>query len=545
MTVSVQWVSVPPELDLERLDRVAQQSGLAPTDSGVADLVVAIEWSDDPELTYDSVHRRTTDEAYLLELGAVPTDGSTITVTGARSLRWALVDLAERVVGSSWIEGRVRCGPSFAIRGLIEGFYGPPWAHEARLDMVDFAARNRLNTIMYAPKDDPFLRRDWRIPHAQESRDRLVAMIDRCKDRDIEPMVGVSPGLSMRYSSASDAELLASKISSLVEAGAASIALLYDDIPEKLQHSEDIEAFSSLATAQSAVANRVHDDLFEIGIPLVVCPTTYWGEGDEPYISELGRGLDSRIDMFWTGRAICSPAITAGEAAHFARVNHRPPLYWDNYPVNDVAMTSEMHIGAYQNRDPLLGRFSRGVMANAMEYPEASKIALATIADYLWDAEGYDPDASWVKAMLQVAGASDVAAMQAFADTVRASSLSDPDPVGLTEALQEFTFDLEYGDAVAARTRLEDFADTIRLAAEHLMSASIENRILQAELMPWLAKFALGAEAVSALATHASAQAPMTPEGRAAISEILERLKNDDHRVFGDVLEMTLTDAIM
>ena len=545
MTPSVRWISVPPEIDTERLNRVARQSGLTPTDDAAADLAVSIRWSTDPDLTYDRLHSRFTDEVYLLDLGSTPEGGSTITVTGMRSLRWALIDLAQRVDNGTWTEGETECRPAFPVRGLIEGFYGPPWTHEARLDMVDFAARNRLNTIMYAPKDDPYLRRDWRTPHADESRERLAEMIERCRDHDIEPMVGISPGLSMQYSSPDDAALLTAKVQSLVKSGVTSIALLYDDIPDRLQHPADIEAFPSLASAQCDVANRLHDQLLASGTSLVVCPTIYWGEGDEEYISELGRGLDPRIGMFWTGRAICSPAITASEAAHFARVNHRMPLYWDNYPVNDVAMTTEMHIGAYQNRDPLLDRFSSGVMANAMEYPEASKIALATIADYLWDPAGYDADTSWARAIEQVAGATDAAAMRAFADTVRASCLSDPEPVALTEALTEFAFEVEYGDPDLARVRLEAFAETIRDSADHLMGSDIENPTLQAELAPWIAKYALGAQAVRTLAIHASTRVPMTPDGVAAISTALEQLRDNNLRVFGDVLEMTLADATM
>lgn len=545
MTVSVRWLSVSPDIDPERLDTVARQSGLDPTGDRSPDLLVNVAWSSDPNLTYDSVHRRRTDEAYLLDLGASPAANNTITVTSGRSLRWALVDLAERMHLESWASGEIRCGPSFQTRGVIEGFYGRPWTHQQRLSMVDFAARNRLNTILYAPKDDPYLRRDWRTPHTAESRDRLAEMITRCRDRDIDPMVGISPGLSMRYSSGHDVDLLSSKIAALVEAGAASIALLYDDIPDRLQHAADIEAFPNLAAAQCRVANRIRDELHEIDVPLVVCPTIYWGEGDEAYISQLGEGLDPRIDMFWTGRAICSPAINAAEASHFTRINHRPPLYWDNYPVNDVAMTNEMHIGPYQNRDPLLARFSRGVMANAMEYAEASKIALATVAAYLWDPDGYDPDVSSMRAITQVAGAADAAAMQAFADTVRASCLSDPDPVALSEELQEFTFEIEYGDPAVARARLEAFSEEVRVAAEHLLSPQVENRELQSELEPWLAKFELGAEAVGALAVHASTRNLTTPEGRSIMTDVLHRLRNDDHRVFGDVLEMTLADAIM
>lgn len=543
MTPSVRWLSIAPEIDRERLGVVARQSGLEPTDEFDQDLLVSISWSQETDLTFDPIHRRRTDEAYVLRLGVSPAVINTVAVTSRRSLRWALVDLADRIRSDTWTEEEVTCRPSFPVRGVIEGFYGPPWTHAARLEMVDFAARNRFNAMLYAPKDDPYLRLDWRTPHADESRDRLVEVVSRCRDRDIDPMVGISPGLSMRYSSTQDVALLNAKITALVDVGAASIALLFDDIPERLQHAADIEAFQSLADAHIDVANRIHDELTATGIPLVVCPTVYRGEGDEAYISRLSEGLDPRIDVFWTGRAICSPAITAAEAAHFSRVNHRPPLYWDNYPVNDVAMTNEMHIGPYQNRDPLLSRFSAGVMANAMEYAEASKIALATIADYLWDAVGYDPDAGWVRAITQVAGASDAAAMRAFADTVRASCLSDPEPVALSEELEAFAFQLEFGDPTVARARLAAFAEETRLAAEHLLSPDVANPALQAELAPWLTKFELGAEAIGALAVHAEARDSITADEEAILTDVLNRLRNDGHRVFGDVLEMTLAEA--
>ena len=90
-------------------------------------------------------------------------------------------------------------------------------------------------------------------------------------------------------------------------------------------------------------------------------------------------------------------------------------------------MTAELHLGAYRGRDPHLYRFCSGVIANPMEHAESSKIALATIADYLWDPEGYDPDASWDRAILEVAGPADADAVRLFADNVRTSCLEEAD----------------------------------------------------------------------------------------------------------------------
>ena len=60
------------------------------------------------------------------------------------------------------------------------------------------------------------------------------------------------------------------------------------------------------------------------------------------------------MDLFWTGRAICSPTLDLDDAQRFAATTGRPPLFWDNYPVNDVAMGFELHIGPYRGRDPQL-----------------------------------------------------------------------------------------------------------------------------------------------------------------------------------------------
>lgn len=535
------WAALPAELDRRRVDAVARQAGLDPVPGPTADVVVAVATSAAADLTWDPLHRRRTDERYRLD--ATSPQAVTATVTGERSLRWALVDLARRADAERWEPDAGPVGPAFAVRGIIEGFYGPPWPRDARLDMVAFAARNRFTTLLHAPKDDPYLRRDWRTPHGGEERDRLAELAACCHDHGITLMVGISPGLSMSYASAEDRELLHAKALALVELGVGHVALLLDDIPDQLQHPADVAAFGDLAAAHAATANALHDALRPTGVPLAVCPTQYWGAGDEAHISRLGDELDPRVDLLWTGRAICSPAITAAEAATFARATHRPPLYWDNYPVNDLAMRWELHVGPYRNRDPLLDRFAVGVLANAMEHPEASKIALATIGDYLWDPAGYDPDASWEAAIARVAGPADAAAVALVADALRASCLSEPDPVVLTAELQRWSFAVAQGDGDQAAQRLLAVAEAMRRAADHLLADDGGNPRLRRELRPWVEVYADGADAVAALATHAS-HPPLTDQARAVLSAAAARLADHRHRVFGEVVQMALDDVL-
>ncbi len=315
------------------------------------------------------------------------------------------------------------------------------------------------------------------------------------------------------------------------------LALLFDDIPSRLQHPADIDTHRSLAEAHAEVSNDVADVLSARSIPLVVCPTTYHGEGDE-YLVTLGSLLDGQVDLFWSGRAICAPAITAAEAVTFSRRALRPPLYWDNYPVNDVAMIHEAHLGPYRGRDPLLDRFSAGVMANAMENTEASKIALATIADYLWSPEEYDPERSWLGALAEVGGP-DEWALHCFADTVRGSCLAEPDPIDLGRELEHFEFELAHGDERAARARLRDTADRLARAATTLRSADAFNTRLEDELRPWLDKFAVGADAVAAVAL-VSGRREADPDATAELRRLAGELAHRPHVVFGSLLEMTI-----
>ena len=40
----------------------------------------------------------------------------------------------------------------FAVRGVVEGFYGTPWTHDARIEVMSFLAAHGMNAYAYAPK---------------------------------------------------------------------------------------------------------------------------------------------------------------------------------------------------------------------------------------------------------------------------------------------------------------------------------------------------------------------------------------------------------
>src|SRR5690606_37983093 len=138
--------------------------------------------------------------------------------------------------------------------------------------------------------------------------------------------------------------------------------------------------------------------------------------------------------------------------------------------------------------------------ANAMELFESSKIPLATIADYLRDPEGYDPEESWRQALLDVVGPAEVDDFALFADTVRFSCLSAEDAPLLTRALDAFTFGQEYGDPQASAAELATLATRMRQAADRLLGEPTGNPALINEVGPWLESFRLGSVALQEVA---------------------------------------------
>ncbi len=282
--------------------------------------------------------------------------------------------------------------PPFAQSGVIEGFYGPPWSHQDRLDILRFMGRVGLRSYFYAPKNDPYHRQRWREPYPATARQQLQELVDSAREHGVEFHYAISPGLSIVYSDASDYQTLFRKLDSVAAMGVRRFALLLDDVSPNLVHEQDRATFATLADAHVDLINRLHRDLTERGATLSVTPTTYTGAwGNRSYVRRLGEGVDARVPLFWTGIDVASPEITAPQAREWGELISRQPLVWDNYPVNDFARW-RLFLGPLRGRASDLSTEAAGIIANPMNEAHASMIPLATIADYARDPAHYDPE---------------------------------------------------------------------------------------------------------------------------------------------------------
>ncbi|MGG7570678.1 beta-N-acetylglucosaminidase domain-containing protein [Streptomyces sirii] len=442
-------------------------------------------------------------EGYALAVGdgriALAGKDATGTYYAAQSLRQLL---PRRDRPGAQVRGTaVRDWPATALRGVIEGFYGTPWSHRARLDQLDFYGEHKMNLYVYSPKDDAYLREKWRDPYPADRLAELKELVDRARQRHVEFSYALSPGLSVCYSSEADLRALTAKFQTLWDIGVRTFAVPLDDISyTDWNCAADKDRFGTgggaAGTAQAHLLNRVNQEFIARhpgARPLQMVPTEYYDVEPSPYKKALAARLDGNVLVEWTGVGVIAPTMTVSQARRAREVFGHPILTWDNYPVNDY-VTNRLLLGPFSGREKGLPGQLAGITANPMIQPAASKLALYTVADYAWNDAAYDARASWGAAIEELAGgdARTARALRAFADANYSSALNPRQAPELAAAIEEFDHD---GDARRLDAALRDLQDAPAVLRERLA-----DRGFVEDGAPWLdAAHAWGGAARTAL----------------------------------------------
>ena len=470
--------------------------------------------------TYVEESRRVTDEKYFIS--SYFAGGSLwikISAGGERGLFHACSNIIKQLSNGKLAIGEISDYPLFATRGYIEGFYGNPWNTQEREDVLKLMALHGMNTYYYAPKDDPYHREKWDEPYPADELADLKRLIDLAEKNCITFFYCIAPGLGIKYSSDENYERLLNKLLTLYDAGARGFGLLLDDIDPELFYEEDREAFDGESVnAHIYLANKLYSDLKKLDptVTLTLCPLEYHGKGDGYYISKLGQNIPASVRLFWTGKNICSQELTEREAMFFSESTLHRPLYWDNYPVNDAEMYNEMHLGFITGREKRLYRYSAGLISNCMEYCECSKIPLLTIADYLWNPEQYDEEASWEYALRTVAG-DDADSFIWFADCMQTSCLKVENSPRMNAVVSQATTLVRTGDFSLASEKLRAY---INEAQKCLDMMKCKDKKLYKEVERWERKYKVAVELLILCAELIETQ---NPEKALQINETLNK----------------------
>ena len=272
-----------------------------------------------------------------------------------------------------------------------------------------FGATRGMNTYLYAPKDDPYHRKSWRVPYPPKKWQELLRLIGAAQRHRIDFVYGFHPGEGLCFSADEPVRLLIKKARRFYDAGVRTFAVLFDDIPSRLVHEIDRRRFKySLAAAEGTWLKGIIESQPAgwTNVEWWICPSYYtpdpllariFGKFEPQFLETLGEYLPSETACLWTGPAVVSKTITLSHVRRIANRVRHPMILWDNYPVNDLSMRDDLHIGPLRGRDSRLPEAVYGYLSNPLLQEELGFVPLATCFDYAADPRRYRPETSWTK----------------------------------------------------------------------------------------------------------------------------------------------------
>ena len=427
-------------------EKALQASKLVKYDAG-AKFAVTIGVKGDKAVSKVAKHAPSQAEGYYMEI----TDkGVTIVGSDETGLYYGVQTLLASVAEGKLETCTIKDWPDVPFRGTVEGFYGTPWSHKARLSQIDFYGRNKMNVYIYGPKDDPYHRDHWRLPYPEEDAKRIQELNEHAKQCGVNFYWAIHPGIDIKWTTA-DRDALVKKFEDMYKLGVRSFAVFFDDIWGE----------GAKADKQAELLNYVDDHFVKThkGVrPLVMCPTEYnraWANDEKGYLRTLGTKMNKSVQIMWTGNSVVHCIDKESMEWINQRIDRKAYIWW-NFPVSDFVRDHVLLGPAYGNGQDIATDLS-GFVSNPMEHAEASKIALYGIADYTWNMKAYDYKADWEKALKAVLP-------------------------GNYQALR--TFALYNKDLESVMQLLQKSLD-LKMAADILL-ADKENPELVRELRPWL-----------------------------------------------------------
>lgn len=303
----------------------------------------------------------------------------------------------EAMIGGGQLEGcDIADYPDVAWRGVVEGFYGTPWSHEARMRQLDFYGMNKLNVYLYGPKDDPYHSVPrWREPYPEKEAAQLKQLVEEAHKNGVVFYWAIHPGQDIKWNT-EDRDKLMHKFELMYQLGVRAFAVFFDDISGE----------GTRADKQAELLNYLDDHFVKAKkdvAPLVMCPTEYnraWSSDKTGYLRTLGKKLNKSIEVMWTGNSVVHCIDKPSLEWINERIERKAYIWW-NYPVSDFVRDHLLMGPVYGNGLDIAGDMSAFV-SNPMERAEASKVALYSIADYTWNMEQYDSIQSWHRSLMNL-----------------------------------------------------------------------------------------------------------------------------------------------
>ena len=365
------------------------------------------------------------------------------------------------------------------------------------MDLMTFGGEQKLNTYIYAPKDDPYHRKHWRDLYPEDKAREIAELAASGRANNLSFVWSIHPGDTIDLTSEADFQSAIAKLEQLYTLGVRQFGILFDDI-----------ACLPDGELQASFINRIHTTFIKAKEdikPLLTVGTRYceaWGPSMSGYFKPFVETLHKDIEVLWTGAATMSNISREQYEApkRYFDTDRKLSVWW-NYPVNDYC-DAKLLMGKIENLSADLDNVN-GFFANPMNQPQASKQALFCTADHNWNTDAYDPDTSFSASFRAIAP--EVAEDLEIVASNLCYNLCDGGASGefffdeswaLKDDVNEIRAGLEQGkDISTAVESLHVHIDRIEMAVTHVREQCTHVKLVN-ELSPFLEALQLLVQAV-------------------------------------------------
>lgn len=315
-----------------------------------------------------------------------------------------LRQLFQQAEGGKIAEVTVSDYPDVLYRGYVEGFYGTPWTFKDRTSLFEDTSLYKMNTYVYAPKDDPYHRASWRELYPEDKAEEIRQLVQTAKDNNMIFCWTIHPGADYDYTTDSDGDgvvddfaKLLTKVDQVYDLGVRQFGIFYDDLDNSVADG------TKHANTLNAVYEHLKEKDPEIH-PMVTVLTRYtnsWGASITSYFQPFMQTIDPSTLVLWTGNSTMSaitkdyyewPKTQGGVDRDFGS--------WWNYPVTDY-YGGHLLMGQLDCVDNDVDNLASFYM-NPMSEADASKVTIFSGADYSWNVQAFDAHSSWIRSIQEL-----------------------------------------------------------------------------------------------------------------------------------------------
>lgn len=489
---------------IERAQQILKEHGLNAKLQGQQQCTSVIYLRVDPSQAVANKH-----DAHTINLEAQGDGMAKLTITGQHTdaVFYALASLEQMLDEKGTVAlpcVNIKDYADQAQRGIVEGYYGYPYSVEVKKDLMRFMMRMKMNTYLYGAKSDPYHSQNWKEPYpvsvSEEekqggwmSQDMVRDVCQESQRTKVNFIWAIHPGNNFLGSSTVINDIM-TKFRSMHGLGVRQFAVFVDDVSVpsseadlKLNATRLTELQKQIEktfnTSSAAAIDTVKPLHF---VPQIYCRSFASSEDQFRNFFKALAATPKHIVIYTTGWGVWS-VPNVSDYNNTAQWLGREVAWWWNYPCNDNADAQIYTMDMYQNFVDMpavngsstlpadMQNRGMGIVSNPMQQGEVAKTALFSVADYAWNAKGFNNKKSWEASFNYVL--KDEILRNAYRTLAPYLTYNDP-TTGVTATLT----------TAVADKRIEPLLEACETLATMESSGNESERLLYHDLKPWLLK---------------------------------------------------------